>query len=368
MKSLAKMLQYLPHMKIIKTSSKTALLEAVKTLKTGGIIIFPTETCYGVAVDATNNSAVIKLLLFKGQRSGKAISIAVSSKQMAKKYVHINKVADNTYNNFLPGPITIVSKSKGVVDKKLTSINNTLGIRIPDHKVALDLISKFGRAITATSANSSGRKPPYSLADFKRYNTRATINLTDLFLDDGPLPNRLPSTIIDTTLQDPTILRKGEIKLDNSSTNYISRSVENSIKYAQELTTRTLKRTNTPLIIALQGDLGTGKTYFTKGVGLAIGIKETITSPTYTIIKQYQSGNNTLYHIDTWRLEDPKELDSLGLNKMFHSGNIIVIEWLEKLSDKLKSLGDKYPILWVKIITTAKNSRMISHNLQLPKN
>lgn len=361
------MLQYLPHMRTTPTSSKSAIEKAIKTLEKGDLVIFPTETCYGVAVDTTNPLAISKLLEFKGQRSGKAISIAVDSRQMAEEYVEINTVASNIYNNFLPGPITIVSNSKGKVDKRLLSSNNTLGIRIPDHKFTLQLIRQFGRPITATSANSSGKKPPYSIADFNRYNTKKSISLTDLFLDDGVLPNHLPSTILDTTLQEPKVLRSGEIKLDSSATTYISRSVKDTITYAKKLTNNTITTSNTPLIIALQGDLGTGKTHFTKGVALALGMKDTITSPTYTIIKEYEHSEGTLYHIDTWRLEDPDELNKLGLHEMLRPGNVIVIEWIEKVNKQLKALAQKHPILWVKLTPTARESRSISHKLELPK-
>lgn len=361
------MLQYLPHMKTILTSSKSAVKDAIKALEKGQLVVFPTETCYGVAVDATNPLAISKLLEFKGQRSGKAISIAVDLRQMAEEYVEINTVADNLYNNFLPGPITVVSNSRGEIDKRLVSSNNTLGIRIPDHRFTLQLIHQFGRPITATSANSSGRKPPYSIEDFNKYNTKKSLSLTDLFLDDGVLPNHLPSTILDTTLQEPKVLRSGEIKLDSSATTYISRSVKDTIAYAKKLINNVLTKSKTPLIIALQGDLGTGKTHFAKGVALALGVKGTITSPTYTIIKEYNHSEGTLYHIDTWRLEDPHELSKLGLREMLRPGNIIVIEWIEKINKKLKVLSKKHPILWVKITPTTRDSRSISHKLELPK-
>src|SRR5690606_513305 len=102
------------------------LIETVcQVLNNGGLIIYPTETAYGVGVDATNPQAVSKLLEYKKRPEGKAISIAVDSENMAANYVDINIQAKNFYRTFLPGPVTIISNSTGKVDKRLESEKNT---------------------------------------------------------------------------------------------------------------------------------------------------------------------------------------------------------------------------------------------------
>jgi L-threonylcarbamoyladenylate synthase len=99
--------------------------KAMTVLKNGGLIIYPTETCYGIGADAANQKAVNTLLAYKTKRQDKPMSVAVTSKHMAKKFVHINKVAENIYDNFLPGPITVVSKGKGKFARGVESSRNT---------------------------------------------------------------------------------------------------------------------------------------------------------------------------------------------------------------------------------------------------
>src|SRR4030067_1869587 len=123
---------YNTYMKIIPFKSPTSreIDEAADTLKNGGLVGFPTETCYGMGVDATNTAAVARLLRFKGGRANKAISIAVADKTMAERYVDLTETAEQLYQNLLPGSVTVISQSQGHVVKALESEDGTLGIRI----------------------------------------------------------------------------------------------------------------------------------------------------------------------------------------------------------------------------------------------
>ncbi len=99
-------------MKIIniqKTNKSKIIDHAVEVLKSGGILIYPTETAYGAGVDATNQKAVDRILAYKARMSGKPLSIAVCDEKMAKEYISINNTAKSIYENFLPGPITVIS-------------------------------------------------------------------------------------------------------------------------------------------------------------------------------------------------------------------------------------------------------------------
>jgi len=248
--------------KVIKLSNQNqAIKQAVAVLRKGGLVIYPTETCYGIGGDATNLKAVKKVLEFKGSRGGKPISVAVSDKEMAKKYVVINKTADNLYQEFLPGPLTVVSKSKGKTIRVLEAGKETLGIRIPGYPLVIKIIKEFGRPITSTSANTSGKKTPYCLKDVLKYTSKKKLELIDLFLDGNRLPFHSPSTVVDTTLNEPTILRRGEIKISRNKPNsFISNSEAETKKIAQDILEKHLKLlSKKSLIFALQGELGSGR-------------------------------------------------------------------------------------------------------------
>jgi L-threonylcarbamoyladenylate synthase len=160
-----------PEKEIIKT--------VIKVLNNSGLIIFPTETTYGAGVDATNQEAVDKLLAYKSRREGKPLSIAVANQKTAAKYVEINEQAKKIYERFLPGPITIISKNLGKVALGVKSEFNTLGVRIPNHELILEILKEFGKPITATSANASGKKRPYQIQDIFNNLSNKQQNLID---------------------------------------------------------------------------------------------------------------------------------------------------------------------------------------------
>lgn len=346
---------------------------AVKVLGEGGLVIFPTETCYGIAVDTTNSAAVTKLLAYKGDRH-RQISIAVSDKSMADHYVSINSVAANLYDQFLPGPITVISNSKRVVDERLESASQTLGVRIPDHAYCLELIRQFGRPITATSANTSGKKEPYSLRDWQKYTTKSKQVMVDLFLDAGALTERPTSTVVDTTLNSPEILRQGEFFLPNTpTTTRTSSNVEETIEIGKLLTKKYLNATlKYPLIFALQGDLGVGKTQLSKGIAQALGITDNVASPTYTLLHEYPyqtpKYHGVFYHLDTWRLPDSTEIEStLHLSTLLKAGNIISMEWAAKANSQLAEYKDSCLIIYIEIKEKEESTREIIFTVSHPE-
>ncbi len=387
-------------MQIIPISSPTAIQQAIQALSEGQLIIYPTETCYGIAADATNSLAVTRLLSYKGDRD-RQVSIAVSGQEMADKYVNLNSMAANLYQELLPGPITIISDSLHQIDHRLESSTGTLGVRYPQHDFALALISEFGRPITATSANTSGRKEPYSLEDWRKYTSKLKQTHISLFLDAGKLLNRPTSTVVDTTLNDPTVLRQGQLTLPALSKQSVATtSPETTKQFASELITKHLSLTKKwPLIIALQGDLGAGKTQFAKGISQALNIENSVTSPTYTLMKEYPYGQGTvpnrnsrlqvekgsvategtvpivqskysgvLYHIDTWRLSDLTELDStLNLDSHLLAGNILVLEWAGKANSWLNKHKNSYPTILINIDVLDESTRKISYAFSTPE-
>lgn len=343
--------------------SPSQLLKISRLIKRGGLIIYPTETCYGAGVAAACAPAVTKLLHFKGNRLNKAISLAVADRKMAQKYVRLNPIAENLYRNFLPGPVTVISQSKGFVDSRLESPAKTLGIRIPDYRPILKLIDHLKTPLTATSANASHRKPPYSKEDFLKYNPQKSINLVDLFIDAGPLPLREPSTVVDTTLHEPLVLRRGSITLPSqSSQKFTTDSESATIRLAQTLLTDYQSQlAQSPLFIILQGELGAGKTRFAKGIGKYLKIRQAITSPTFSLIKEYPYRHGVFYHLDAWKLEKGSALNQLGIGKYFKPRNIIALEWPEKISAEIQNYIHNHPTLLINLkLGKRKNRRRIT--------
>jgi L-threonylcarbamoyladenylate synthase len=337
-------------METIKLSSQNIPTESVdkivKVLKEDGLVIMPTETVYGAFVDATNQNAVDKLNKYKQRPLGKPLSIAVADQNMAEKYADLNETAKDLYKNFLPGPLTVVSKGKGKLASGVESETGTLGIRIPDYKLILEVINKFKKPITATSANASYQKRPYSIKDVLDNLSKKQKGLIDVFVDVGTLPKNEPSTVIDTTLDDPAVLRQGDIKLKNK-VKILSRSEEATQNLAKELLQ---KHDNylgkRAIVFALVGPMGAGKTQFTKGLGKALNIKDEIVSPTYTLEEVY---DNRLIHVDTWRIENPSEFEALGVKDKTSDNVVIAVEWADKVADKIREFAEDAIVIWVRI-------------------
>jgi len=329
-------------MKIIdlaKLSAEIVAQQAATALKAGQLVIFPTETTYGAGVDATNPEAVKKLLAYKARREGKPLSIAVTDIAMAEKYVEINDSARRSYQRFLPGPVTVISRGKGVVAPGVESEFGTLGIRIPAYPLVLEIVKVLGQPITSTSANGSGEKRPYSISDIFDNLSGKQKSLIDLVLDAGTLPQNPPSTVIDTTLSTPVTLRAGEIKLETENAKLITLT-STSEQETKDIAKRLLLKNwdnlkNHGLVIGLDGALGSGKTIFTKGVAEFLQIQDIITSPTYIYLEEYgferHEVTGHLYHLDVWKIETEADFHQLEIQTLFGKKTVIVIEWFNQI-------------------------------------
>lgn len=353
-------------MKIIKlddTTTSQIINQATKFLSSGGLVIYPTETCYGAGIDATNQKAVDKLLVYKAKRQGKPLSIAVTGQKMASKYVNLNTSATNLYQKFLPGPLTVISKSLNKVAKHIESDTKTIGIRIPDYPLIIKIIKKLGHPITATSANASYKPKPYSISQLLKNTSKKQQGLIDLVIDAGTLPSKPSSTVVDTTLSDALVLRTGSISIPGWNNALITKSPQETVNLAKTIM---LKNWNTlqeqPLMFLLTGNLGAGKTQFSKGIGEFLGIKQPITSPTYTIEKEYDYNRHQtkgkFLHLDTWRLQDIKELDQLNLSSRLKPKTVISIEWADRTLEPLLKLAKKSnaKVITLKLETLPKSS------------
>lgn len=189
--------------------------EAKEILNSSGLVIFPTETCYGIGAIVTDKLAIDKLFKFMGDKRGnKPVSILVSDIEMAKRFVTLSDLALKLYEKYTPCPITIVSESKGIVDERIEAGTKTLGVRIPDYQLVIELAKSVNNAITATSANISGGIPPYSLEEFVNNHSKDSIDLVDLFIDAGQLQRNEASAVVGTIDNKLTIYRQGDLQID----------------------------------------------------------------------------------------------------------------------------------------------------------
>lgn len=343
----------------VLSKNEAEYVNIISILKNGGIVILPFDTCYGLVCDPTNKEAVDKLIKYKSQRGDKPISISVSSKEMVKEYVELNETAKKFSQNFLPGPFTVISESKegSKLVEGVVSRNNTVGWRIPGEEWLMSLILEYGKPITSTSANRSYQKTPYAVKDILDNATEESLKLIDLIVDAGKLPYNPPSTVVDTTSGSINMIRKGSIIPNNVYVNQqTSNSPEETIEFGLELMNRYKENLeHRPVVFALQGELGAGKTHMTKGIIKAFDTKDEVSSPTFVLVNEYKTAVNKVFHIDTWRLENVDEFKEIGFEDMFvkrdsqELHNVIVIEWAEKVLDYIKSLDLNYKMLWVEI-------------------
>ena len=360
-------------MKILLLQSQVlekVIAEAVECLARGGLLIYPTETTYGIGVDATNQKAVDTLLKYKKRREGKPLSIAVTDIKMAEKYVTLNQAARNIYANFLPGPVTVVSKGKHAVAAGVESENGSLGIRIPAYNLALQIVKAFGKPITATGANASYKKRPYCIEDITKFLSPRQRSLISIMINAGELPHNEPSTVVDTTLDDIEVLRQGKLSFTEENT-FTSNNESETQKFGKKLV---LKYKNLltckALVFCLVGEMGTGKTQFCKGIANGLGIKKTVTSPTYTFSTNYifeAEGKNTEFiHMDTWRLFNDQEFLDLGFVKMIDACNVIAVEWADRVYEVLKRYEDEAKLIWVRFSYGKKeNERIVEYGDQI---
>jgi L-threonylcarbamoyladenylate synthase len=196
-------------MKVVKETDLD-IHEVVNVLARGGLIVYPTETVYGLGVEATSEPALEKLWAFKGERGDKPVLVAMADAAMAEKYVNFSELGKKVAQKYWPGAVAIVALSKNVIAKKAQGDGENLGLRNPDNKLILEIIKSLGKPITSTSANISGAPTARSLQEFLATVPKDRQELIDLFIDAGELPLRQPSTIVDTTGEEIRVLRQGE--------------------------------------------------------------------------------------------------------------------------------------------------------------
>lgn len=177
------------------------IAEAAHVIRQGGLVIFPTETVYGIAADANNPAAIDRLTQIKQRSADKRYSILVAHRGVVDNYSfykepNLYKVIDK----YWPGPLTVILPSRNPMEE-------TVGIRMPDHTIALKLVEESGCTIAAPSANLEGKKPPMNVTQA----LEDLDGLVDLAIDGGPVDFGISSTIVDFTKATPKVIRDGVI-------------------------------------------------------------------------------------------------------------------------------------------------------------
>jgi L-threonylcarbamoyladenylate synthase len=194
---------------IIKAAYPNAINHAVDVLRNGGLVAFPTDTVYGLAALPSREEFVERLFAAKGRNNTRAIAILIGNFSDLNKVVdHLDHLPEQLAHAFWPGPLTIVvPKLAGLPDS--LSQDGTIGVRMPDHPVALALLRQIG-PLAVTSANLSGKENANSAEEvFWQLNGRI-----DLIVDGGQSEGGVPSTVISCVTADIKILREGPISLE----------------------------------------------------------------------------------------------------------------------------------------------------------
>ena len=199
----------------VSNCTADAMARAAQSLKSGSLIAFPTETVYGLGADATNPEAVARIYEVKGRPADHPLIVHVADMQdIAQWSDEIPDYAIALARAFWPGPMTLILKRSSLAQDFITGGQETVGLRVPNHVVALALLNEFkkigGKGIAAPSANRFGHVSP-TTAQAVSDELSQYLALDDLILDGGPSQVGVESTIIDCTTQSPKILRPGAI-------------------------------------------------------------------------------------------------------------------------------------------------------------
>lgn len=197
-------------MEIIKINSRKPNIKTIKKaarlIKDGGVVIYPTDTCYGVGASAFDKEAIRKVFEIKGRDFNNPISIIVKSLRVAKTIAEINEMQEKYFLKKLPGRFTLIFKKRKIVPDELTAGLDTIGIRMPSYSVTELLSHETIIPYTTTSANISGQSICYSLKDLLKQFRGS--ELIDLILDAGELPRNELSKIIDLTEKKPKTIKR----------------------------------------------------------------------------------------------------------------------------------------------------------------
>ena len=187
------------------------LQEVEETLKNGGIVIFPTDTVYGIGCNCFSTKAIKKIFDVKSRSEKKTINVLTDKIEKIENVTkNIKNEEKEIINKYMPGAVTVVLDKNENVPDILTSGLNTIGVRIPDNKIALEILKKFENPLATTSVNISGDLPGVEISDF----VKEFENKVDIIIDGGKTKIGFASTIVKVDESSKiNILREGSIKI-----------------------------------------------------------------------------------------------------------------------------------------------------------
>lgn len=181
-----------------------------EVLDAGKLIVYPTDTVYGLGCDPFEMPAVERVFEVKRRPAEQPIALALTTSDQIPKYAHITRIAQGIIAKHLPGPVTILLRAAKDAPLPLVSSTGLLGIRVPDHFVAIAIAKAFG-PITTTSANLHGGPSPVTCEDARVQLGEAV----DLYIDCGPTPLGKESTIVDASGDSLNVIREGALRRED---------------------------------------------------------------------------------------------------------------------------------------------------------
>jgi len=192
----------------VKETRAEPLAAALAGLRRDEVIVFPTETLYGLGADALSDTAVEKVFQLKGRDPNNPIPVLIDGRNMLGTLVaDIPRLAEALIARFWPGPLTIVLAARKDIPRPLLNSNGGIGVRLSSQPIATQIVKALGHPLTATSANPSGKAPARTLHEAKQYFS----GQIDVFVDGGELTSRTGSTVVEISADKVKIIRAGEI-------------------------------------------------------------------------------------------------------------------------------------------------------------
>ncbi len=198
---------------------QTQLDQISDRLANGELMVYPTETVYGLGSAITNEETIQRVFRIKGRTEDKPLSVAVSIENIAR-YAHISDPARVLIREYLPGPLTMILRKKPIVPPIVTAGKNTVGIRVPSNPITLAILGWFDEAIISTSANLVGEPSPRTIDEV----TVGILNQVDFAISSDHKTIGQPSTVVDATSINVKLLRQGAIPFH---------AIERVLKYPQ---------------------------------------------------------------------------------------------------------------------------------------
>jgi tRNA threonylcarbamoyl adenosine modification protein (Sua5/YciO/YrdC/YwlC family) len=189
-----------------KNPEPRLIVKSADILRSGGLVIYPTDTVYGIGCSVEDKNAIEKIYLIKRQRADRPFSFVCSDLTHISEYAHVSNAAFKIMKHLIPGPYTFILPATRMkqLPKILVSKRKTVGIRVPDSKITLALVKELGHPVLSTSVtNEAGElmnDPDLIVQRFK--------NIVDLIIDAGVLVSE-PSTVVDLTDEEPQVVRQG---------------------------------------------------------------------------------------------------------------------------------------------------------------